>query len=151
MKKSKHFKIHELVCLDIYNRDKELAWRYFRPELIDFIDWLRERVDKPIYINNWQWGGNKTQRGYRCNLCPLVKNKNILYASAHMLGAGVDFNVKNVHPNDVREYLKDNIHEFFNDNPCYIRKCRIESNILAPTWVHIDFFEHPNDGIIYEF
>lgn len=151
MKRARNFKIHELVCPDIYKRDKELAWRYFRPELIDFIDWFRERIDRPVYINNWFWGGDKTQRGYRCNLCHIVREKKILYASAHMLGAAVDFNVKDVHPNQVREYLRDNIHEFFNEHTCYIRKCRLESDRLAPTWVHIDFFEHTSDEIIYEF
>ncbi len=151
MKKSNLFDIKELVCPDVYERDGEVAWRYFRPVLIDFLDWFRENINKPVYINNWQWGGNKTQRGYRCNLCPIVASKKKLYVSAHMLGAAVDFNVQDMSPNEVRKWLKENIHEFFNDNRQYKRKCRLESAGKAPTWVHIDFYDHNADGIIYEF
>ena len=151
MKKSKHFEIHEFVCPDVYNRDGERAFRYFRPVLIDFMDWLREELDRPIFVNNWMWGGNMSQRGYRCNLCDLVKNKTGLYVSAHMLGAGIDFNVKGVDPDEVRDWIKENAHRFFSIYPRYTPSIRIESDRLAPTWVHLDFYEHDNPGIVYEF
>lgn len=151
MKKSKYFDIRELVCTDVYNRDGQEAWRYIHPVIVDFLDWIREKLDKPVYVNNWYWGGNKSQRGFRCNLCPLVKSKKTLYVSAHMLGKGVDFNVKGMTPDEVREWIHKNINNFFTFHPWYIKKCRLESSRLAPTWVHIDFFEHDKEGIIYEF
>jgi len=151
MKKSNLFDIREIVCPDVYERDGDSAWRYFRPVLIDFLDWFRERINKPVYINNWHWGGDKTQRGYRCNLCPLVESKKRLYVSAHMLGAGIDFNVQGMTPNEVREWLHENIDKFFMLNSQYNNKCRIESAKLAPTWIHIDFYDHDHDGIVYEF
>lgn len=151
MKKSYLFDIKELVCPDVYNRDGEAAWRYFRPVLIDFLDWFREEIKRPVYVNNWKWGGDKTQRGYRCNLCNIVKSKEKLYVSAHMLGAGLDFNVEGMEPNEVREWLHNNIHRFFGFWHKYKPKCRLESSRLAPTWVHIDFYEHDEPGIIYEF
>lgn len=151
MKKSKLFRIEELVCKDVFNRDGEEAWRYFRPVLIDFLDWFREEIDRPVYINNWLWGGDKTQRGFRCNLCLLVATKIWLYVSAHMLGAGVDMNVKGMTPDEVRAWIVSNINRFFNLHPEYIRKCRLEGSKKAPTWVHIDFFEHDKNWVVYEF
>lgn len=145
MKKTKHFKIYELVCPDVYNRDGERAWRYFRPVLIHFVDWIREELDKPVYINNWYWGGGKSQRGLRCNLCAIVKNKtskNTLYVSGHVVGAAIDFNVKGMTSDEVRTWVIENIDRFYNAFPMYIRKCRIEDKRFAPTWCHIDFFEH---------
>lgn len=151
MKKCKNFDIRELVCPDVYNRDGKEAWRYFRPVLLDFLDWFRDSISRPVYINNWHWGGNKSQRGYRCNRCALVAGKKRLYVSAHMLGAGVDFNVKNMTPNQVRKWLHEHVADFFAKHPQYNKKCRLESARLAPTWVHIDFYDHDNKGIIYEF
>lgn len=151
MLKAKHFKIHELVCSDVYNRDGESAWRYFRPVLIRFIDWVREELDKPVYINNWYWGGYKSQRGLRCNLCPIVKgktSKNTLYVSGHILGAAIDFNVKGMTPDEVRDWLKYNIHRFFEQWHRYPKKIRVESWAFAPTWVHVDFYDHDEPRII---
>lgn len=151
MKKSKLFDIKELVCQDVYERDGDVAWRYFRPILIDFLDWFREMINRPVYINNWKWGGDKTQRGLRCNLCSLVASKKKLYVSAHMLGAGIDFNVKGMDPDEVRNWIKENAHRFFSIYPRYTPTIRLESDRLAPTWVHLDFYEHDNPGIVYEF
>jgi hypothetical protein len=148
MKKSKHFLIEELVCRHVFNRDGETAFRYFRPVLLDFLDWFREEIKRPVYINNWKWGGNKTQRGLRCNLCDLVKNKSRLYMTAHVNGSGVDLNVKDMTPNEIRTWIEININRFFTKFPFYIQKCRLEHAKDAPTWVHIDFYEHTEKGII---
>lgn len=148
MKKTKHFIIQELVCHHVFNRDGEAAFRYFRPVVLDFLDWLRGSLNKPIYINNWQWGGNKTQRGLRCNLCELVKDAKGLYVSAHITGSGIDFNVKDMTPNEVREWIEENIGGFFDMFPKYIKKIRLESAEFAPTWVHIDFYDHSGKEIV---
>lgn len=148
MKKTKHFKIYELVCQDVYKRDGENAFRYFRPVLLDFIDWLRESINKPVYVNNWFWGGPHSQRGLRCNLCPLVANNKKLYLSAHITGSGIDFNVKDIDPDQLHAWLESNFHKFFYLHPEYIMKCRIESKEFAPTWVHVDFYEHDAGGIV---
>lgn len=151
MKTANHYKKEELLCPHTVKRDGEDAWRYLQPIVIDFLDWVREELDRPVYVNNYLWGGDKSQRGHRCNLCPLVKNstlKNVLYVTAHMTGLGVDFNVKGMTSDEVREWLDKNIYRFFDKFPQYIRKCRIESAAYAPTWCHIDFYLHDNPGII---
>lgn len=149
MKRTKHFEIYELVCPDVYERDGNSAFRYFRPVLLDFLDWLRETLNRPVYVNNWYWGGNMSQRGLRCNMCNLVKNSKGLYLSAHIIGAGVDFNVKGMSPDEVRTWLQINISDFFSKHPAYKPKCRIESSKYAPTWCHVDFYDHDVAGIIH--
>ena len=148
MKKTSKFVIQELVCQHIYNRDGDKAFRYFRPVVLDFLDWFRIEIGKPVYINNWHWKGDKSQRGLRCNLCQLVKNANKLYMSAHITGSGIDLNVKDTTPNDVRKWIENNIDRFFDKFPQYIKKIRLESAAFAPTWVHIDFYEHDEKGIV---
>lgn len=148
MKKANHFELHELICPHVLNRDGELGWRYFRPVMIDFIDWLRDKLGRPVYVNNYGWGGQKSQRGLRCNMCSLVKNKKTLYMSAHVLGCGIDFNVKGMTPDEVRGWIAKNIPAFFALHPEYTRKCRIERAEDAPSWVHIDFFEHDEGRIV---
>ncbi|MCK9545035.1 MAG: hypothetical protein M0R03_23715 [Novosphingobium sp.] len=148
MKKTKSFKIYEFVCPDVYKRDGEDAFRYFRPVLLDFMDWFRKEQGRPVYVNNWWWKGPQTQRGLRCNLCKIVVSKKVLYVSGHISGSAVDFNVKDIHPDETRVWLEKNIHRFFEEYPQYIAKCRLESKEYAPTWVHIDFYDHDGEGII---
>jgi len=148
MKQSKHFKIQELVCKHVFNRDGHSSWRYLRPVVIDFIDWFRDEINNPVYVNNWYWGGPRTQRGVRCNMCQIVKDKTTLYTSAHIFGCAIDFNVKGYTPNQVREWLDANIYIFFLQFPQYTAKVRLESSKYATTWVHVDFFDHNGAGIV---
>jgi len=149
MKKSAHFKIEELVCKDVFIRDGQSAWRYFRPVAIDFLDWFRENINKRVFINNWLSGGDKDERGLRCNLCYEVRKQTKLYTSAHVFGCAFDFNVEDMTPDQVRLWIGNNIAEFFRQYPEYPAKIRLESSKFAPTWIHIDFFEHDITGIIH--
>jgi len=148
MKKSKLFGTKELFCKHVYARDGDASWKYLRPVLIDFLDWFRTEIGQSVYVNDWGVGKSKTQRGFRCNLCPEVANKKTLYVSAHMTGCGVDFNVAVFTPDEIREWLEGHIKEFFDKFPQYTAKCRLESSEIATTWVHIDFYEHDEPAII---
>lgn len=151
MKTAKHFLLEEHVCPHTLKRDGKDAWRYVQPIVIDFADWLREELGVPCYINNYKWGGPQSQRGHRCNLCYEVKKwtkKNVLYVSAHILGLGIDINAKGYTADELRDWIKENIHRFFKKFPQYIPKCRIESREYAPTWCHIDFYQHYDKSIV---
>jgi len=150
MKKTRFFEIYELVCPDVYNRDGNKAFRYFRPVLLDFLDWFREEIDMLVIVNDWYWGGRYDERGYRCNLCPTVTSKMYLYVSGHMLGAGVDFVVKGMNADTVKKWIGANIHRFF-EKYKYRAKCRMEDSETATTWTHIDFYEHELKEIIQYF
>jgi hypothetical protein len=49
--------------------------------------------NEPITVNTWHKNGSFDERGLRCNLCELVKDKTTVYLSAHSLGKAIDFNV----------------------------------------------------------
>lgn len=132
-----YFDIQELVCKHVYTRFGEGAWSFFDPRMLAVMLYIREGIGKPMWVNNWAIGGNLTQRGLRCNLCQLVKDKTNageLYMSAHQEGMGWDFNVKGMGPDEVRQWIVDH-----KDGLPY--PIRMEDD--TPTWVHVDT---RNDG-----
>jgi len=128
---SKYFKLHELVCRHIYIRYGNKAWQFFDPRAIETIDWIKERLNKPIYINNYEWGGNQTQSGVRCNVCQLARKWTIegkVRMSAHSTAQAFDFSVKGMPAEKVRNWLVRNQE----DLPYPIR---LEAGV---DWVHLD-------------
>lgn len=126
-----YFDIRELTCPHVYDKFREYAWNFFDPRLLDTLLVIREKIGKPIYVNNWDMGGNFSQRGFRCNICPLVKEKTALeklYITAHNQGMGVDFDVKGMSAEEVRKWIVDN--KIFLPHPI-----RLESDV---NWVHLD-------------
>lgn len=126
-----YFKIEELVCPHVYDKFGLYAWRFFDPRLLDTLLVIREKIAKPIYVNNWDMGGDFSQRGFRCNICPLVKEKTSLeklYITAHSQGMGVDFDVRDMSAEDVRKWIKDN--QILLPHPI-----RLEEDV---NWLHLD-------------
>lgn len=126
-----YFDIRELTCPHVYDKFREYAWNFFDPRLLDTLLVIREKIGKPIYVNNWDMGGNFSQRGFRCNICALVKEKTALeklYVTAHNQGMGVDFDVKGMSAEEVRKWIVDN--KIFLPHPI-----RLESDV---NWVHLD-------------
>ena len=135
-KRSKYFAITELVCPHVYSRHKEQAWAFIDGKLIDIIDFLKEKYpNRKIIINNYNVKqGGHTQRGLRCNLCQLVKDKTkaiTVYLSQHIFGAAIDFTVEGLTADQVRA----DIILWRDELPHPIR---MESKALAPTYVHLD-------------
>lgn len=124
----KHFDITELVDKDVYQLHKENAIRFFDPRILEIIDWIRENIDRPITINNWNNGGTFSQRGLRHNRSNLVKSKNRIYLSAHVLGMAFDFDVEGKTAKEVRGWIVAHKDEL----PYSIR---LEKDV---SWVHID-------------
>lgn len=131
MHKCQHFDLEELVSEKVFKKYGQEAWGFFDPRALKVLDWLREKLDKPITINTWVWGGNFDERGFRANLDTIVRNYNdegILYCSAHMRGMAFDLDVSGMSAKEVRlwlEYNKDKL-------PFNIR---IESDV---SWIHFD-------------
>ena len=69
-----------------------------------------------------------TQRGIRCNLCEMVKNKSITYMSAHILGKAGDFTVIGMSAEKARQLIISQVDLL----PFSIR---MEANV---SWLHID-------------
>ena len=58
-----YFSIDELVCEDVYNTYGETAWQFFDIRLLVMLDTIRDRIGKPIFVNDWQIHGQYSQRG----------------------------------------------------------------------------------------
>lgn len=132
-----YFKVSELVCPHCYSKFGESSWQFISTELLSTLYILRTKIfNKPIIINTWKAGGQFSQRGLRCNMCQLVKNKSSIYLSAHCLGKAIDFNVKDLDSNAVNNIVRQNAELF--EYPI-----RLEAN--TDGWSHIDVYQ-PKDS-----
>lgn len=135
----KYFGIKELVCPDVHKKFGEMAWVFLDPRMLAVMLYIREGIGRPMWVNNWAVGGKLTQRGLRCNLCQLVKEKakaGQLYMSAHQEGMGWDFNIEGMTPAQVRRWIVE--HQAGLPYPI-----RMEEG--TPTWVHVDV-RHDGEG-----
>ena len=73
--KSKHFRIEELVSEKVFKKYGQKAWEFIKPEIILFLDEIREYYGKPVIVNNWLYGGELKQRGLRTNKDEIVEKK----------------------------------------------------------------------------
>jgi len=105
---SPYFDIQELVCQHVYDKYGLFSWNFFDPRLIITLNTIRDRIGKPIYVNDWQIHGDKSQRGLRCPQCEIVKDyfeKGILYMSGHPLGKAADFEVQGLVAEEMRLWI----------------------------------------------
>jgi hypothetical protein len=132
--KAKHFVIQELVSPNIYDKRGEKAWELINPNLILLIDRIKEKFPMgSMTINNWKWGGNRTESGLRT-----YTSKNYSPTSQHSLGNAADIIFKEYDTEQVRSYILSNLHEFPEAK-------RIE---LGTSWLHIDVANTEYDGIV---
>ena len=126
-----YFKVKELVCPHTYQRYGENAWQFLSTCYLETLLVIREQIlAAPMYCNTF----NLNQRGLRCNLCPIVSNKQSLYLSAHILGKAGDFTVRGLTAEEARNKIIQNAHLL----PYPIR---MEKNV---TWLHIDTLPQHN-------
>lgn len=130
-----YFDIQELVGPIEYSRFGNNCWRYLRTELLHTILVVRRDILKvPMYVNNWALGGSLKERGLRCNISSISKDKtmdDILYMSGHSFGAAIDFDAKGMTAESVRKKIIMN--ELLLPYPI-----RIENGV---SWVHIDVYD----------
>ena len=143
-KLKKYVKAQELACPHTFNKWGEQSWNFMSLQILATLLWVRELINKPIVINNYNIGGSYSQRGLRCNLCQLVKdktNRNQHYMSQHQLANGVDFSVADMTAEQVRNILRAS-----KDKAPY--PFRLERNV---SWVHIDCMDLANGQKLNEF
>jgi hypothetical protein len=130
-----YFDIRELVCQHTYRVFGESSWQFFERDFLETLLILRRDIFKvPMNINNWHLEGKFTQRGFRCNICQLVRDKtlrNKLYLTAHANGAAFDADVKGLTAEQARQMIKDNQ----NLLPVNVR---VEAGV---SWLHLDIYD----------
>lgn len=143
MYKCKHFKIKELVSEQVYRKYGENAWTFFDQKILLTLDNIRDFFGKPMTVNNWAYGGSLSQRGFRCNMDQIVKDKTEdgrMYCSQHCLGRAFDFNIKGMDCDDVRR-------DILNNQDLFPHITRMEHRDNSRTWVHIDIANIACDSI----
>lgn len=134
------FKIGELVGVRTEKKYGQRAWRFLDYRLLYAVLIIRTELGKEITVNTKRL----KQRGLRTIVQQLVKNffyKDRLYISAHLLGKGVDFDVKGMSAEQVRRWIRENEHLF----PF---KIRLEAGV---SWVHLDVIWEEKNPRVYLF
>jgi hypothetical protein len=126
-----HFKLAEMTCPHVYVKFGNIAWSFFDIRLLITLESIRLKINKPIFVNNWQTHGEFDERGFRCIECSLVQKaiaEKRLYVSPHMTGQGVDFDIPGLVAEEVREYIIKN-------KNLWPYSIRLEKDV---NWVHLD-------------
>ena len=135
----KYFQIRELVCEHTHSEWGERAWQFLDTNYLACLLVIRRDIlQQPMTCNH----DEATQRGLRCNLCQIVKDKDKLYLSSHVLGKAGAFTVKGLTAQEARSRIRNNAHLL----PCPIR---MEGGV---SWLHFDVL--PQYGVtdkVYEF
>lgn len=120
-----YFQVSELVCGHTFSRWGERSWQFLDTDYLAALLVIRRDIlQLPMICNT----SSATQRGLRCNVCELVKEKKKNYLSSHILGKAGDFTVKGLTAEQARERIIQNAHLL----PCNIR---LEDKV---TWLHMD-------------
>ena len=128
----KYFQVSELVCEHTHSKWGERSWQFLDTDYLHALLIIRRDILQLPMTCNYS-GAN--QRGLRCNMCELVKEKTKNYLSSHILGKAGDFSVKGLTAQEARERIKNNAHLL----PGNIR---LEDKV---TWLHFDVL--PQFGI----
>lgn len=121
----KNFIAQEFVPPETYTILGDDSIKLIHPEMLIFIQRLRNDLGVPIIINNWHKGGNFKYRGYRPAGCG-VGNSSSQHATNP--ANALDFDVVGFTADTVRKYLQTN-------NSRYPMITRIERDV---NWVHVD-------------
>ena len=134
-----YFDIDELVCDHTFRKWGEQAWQFLDTNFLHALLVIRRDIlKKPMWCNST----TKKQRGLRCNMCQMVKEKKAVYLSSHLFGKAGDFSITGMTAEQARQKIKENASLL----PCNIR---IEKGV---SWLHMDVL--PQYGItqkVYEF
>ena len=126
-----YFDIDELVCDHVLAKWGEKAWQFLDTDYLHCLLVIRRDIIRmPMYCNS----RNSHQKGLRCNLCQLVREKRIPYLSAHVLGKAGDFTCPYMSAENMRQKIIANASML----PCPIR---IESGV---SWLHFDVLQQYN-------
>ena len=130
----KYFKIQDLVCPHTLKSWTDKSWMFIDTEILHTLLVLRKEILKVPLVCNTK---TLTQRGLRCNLCEINKDKterDVLSLSAHSNGKGFDLSS----PDMSAEQMRKKIMQHADLLPYPVR---IEEDV---NWLHIDCYDMGN-------
>ena len=133
------FQVRELVCSHVFGKWGERSWQFLSTDYLhNLLVIRRDILQMPMVCNH----DGAEQRGLRCNMCKMVKEKKAAYLSSHILGRAGDFSVQGLTAQEARARIRamQNLLPY---------PMRMEGGV---SWLHIDTL--PQFGItekVYEF
>ena len=141
----KFFDIRELFCPHTYEKFGDKSWQFSDADFLENLLILRRDVlQVPLICNDWHKGGQFSQRGFRCNICQLVKEKTLkgqIYLTSHANGAGIDLTSSKMTAQQMRDKIKEKQHLF-------TVPVRVEKGV---TWLHFDIYDDGSGNKYTEF
>lgn len=131
-----NFKPYELVDQKTFEKFGTESWKFFRPELLQTLDELRNLFASPITINDWRDGGNYTWSGLRTQDCYIGAKW-----SPHRFGMAADIKVRGMAAKDVQKSILQLAKA---GNLKKLRRMELETL----TWTHVDVMETGSEGIV---
>ena len=125
MKISNNFFIQEFVPREFYTENGNGSLKFIDQRIVLACQYIREKLAKPITINNWNNGGERQYSGLR----PFVCSVGVPY-SQHKFGRAADLKCDVYTSEEMRELVK----RYWGDLKKYIST--IEDDTVG--WLHID-------------
>lgn len=126
---STHFRIEEFVPKHVFEQFGVNAKWFVRPEVVKYMEFVRNHFGKAITINNWHTGGTFNFRGMRTSDCAEYKP-----FSQHSLVGAVDYNVEGMTSDEVYDYILAHEAEFMAAG-----LTTMENKAMTKGWTHNDF------------
>ena len=125
MKISNNFYIQEFVSRDFYNEHSDGSLKFIDQRIVLACQYIREKIAKPITINNWSDGGEREFSGLR----PFVCKVGVAY-SQHKFGRAADLKCDRMSSEEMRQLVK----RYWPDLKKYISTIEDDTD----GWLHID-------------
>lgn len=102
-----YFQVRELVCEHTFSQWGERSWQFLDTAFLECLLVIRRDIlQLPMTCNH----SGANQRGLRCNRCELVKGKDSVYLSSHILGKAGDFSVQGLTAEQARQRIREMQH-----------------------------------------
>lgn len=126
MKVSKDFELQEYMPESLWRQMGEKCIWFLDQRLISLVQFIRDDIGNPVFINNWQVGGALNDCGFR-----LPDSTTGAALSQHKFGRAADLHIQGVNYNSLRKYIQDEWPKF---------KTAGLTTIEADTdsWLHVD-------------
>lgn len=128
MKASRNFSYKELVPPDIWREFGSSSRWFVDQEAVKALQWVRDKVKAPVFVNNWPLGGDNTLRGYR----PPTTEVGAFY-SQHKFGRAFDISSGAIDAEELYEMIRENEQEALS-----MGITTLEDISYTESWVHFD-------------
>ena len=118
------FRAFEFVPPEIYKYfGEDCSYNFIADSMLWFAVKVRVYFNRIVHLNNWHWGGDLQNRGFRIYYCEIGAEY-----SMHKFGRAIDFDVDGMQAIEVRQAILDK-QELFSEIT------RLEDGV---DWIHAD-------------